>query len=416
MESNNRRVVITGMGVISCVGKTVDTFWDSISGGKSGIGILECFDSTDFDVKIAGEIKDFNAEDYGISKKEVRRLDRYLQFALAASELATQDSKLQVTDENCERFGACVSSGIGGMSTFEAQHDILMHQGPSRVSPFFIPMMIANMSSGHVSLRHNLKGPNFCIITACATGCHSIGESFHIIKRGDADVMYAGGTEASITKSAYSGFANMHAISKAQGDPKTVSRPFDLNRNGFVMSEGCGVLILEELEHALARGAKIHAEIVGFGMTADANHITNPCPDGNGAARAMKMALRCSGLQPDDIGYLNAHGTSTPLGDLAETLAIKSIFADKVNDLHISSTKSIMGHALGAAGAIESVACIMAMKTGIIPPTINYETPDPECDLNYTPNIAVKKEIKYAMNNSFGFGGQNAVLIYKKYE
>lgn len=416
MGNGKRRVVITGMGVVSCIGKDLDTFWNSLVEGKSGISMVESFDTTNFDVKIGGEIKDFNPEDYGISKKEVRRLDRYLQFALASGTLAFEDSKLQVNEENCDKIGVCVSTGIGGLATFEKQHAILLEQGPSRVSPFFIPMMIPNMSSGHISIKFGLKGPNFSVITACATGCHSIGESFRVIARGEADAMLAGGTEAAIIPTPYAGFSNMNAISANKNDPKTISRPFDAKRDGFVMSEGGAVLVLEELEHALARGAKIYAELVGFGMSADANHITNPCSDGSGAGLAMTQALKDANISPEDIGYLNAHGTSTPAGDIAETVAIKRVFGKYAYDLNVSSTKSITGHALGAAGAVESIACIMALRTGIIPPTINYEYPDPECDLNYTPNVAVKRELKYALNNSFGFGGQNAVLAYKKYE
>lgn len=416
MTNTNRRVVVTGIGVISCIGTNVDTFWNSVYEGRSGIDLISGFDTTDFSVKIAGEVKEFAPEQYDISKKEIKRLDRYNQFALAAAKEAFENSGLQLSDEDKEKTGVCVSSGIGGMWTFETQHKALLERGPSRVSPFFIPMMISNMSSGHVSLKYGLQGPNMTIVTACSTGNHSIGESYEIIKRGDADIMFAGGTEAAISPVAVAGFANMNATSKRNDEPKRASRPFDADRNGFVMAEGCGVVILEELEHAKARGAKIYAEIVGFGMSADAHHITNPCPNGEGAARAMTRALQNAGISPDSIDYLNAHGTSTPLGDKGETLAIKSVFGEKAKDLNISSTKSVMGHALGAAGALESIVCVKAIETGIVPPTINYETPDPECDLNYTPNVAVKKELKYVMNNNFGFGGQNSVTIYKKYE
>ncbi len=416
MANLGRRVVVTGIGVLSCVGKDIDTFWDSVVNGKSGIDRITQFDTTDFTVKIAGEVKDFEPEIYGMNKKDVKRIDRYNQFAIAASQKAYEDSGLSVTDENAEKIGVCVSSGIGGMWTFENQHRVLIEQGPSRVSPFFIPMMIANMCAGHVSLRLGLKGPNFTVVTACATGNHSIGEAYHVIKRGDADVMFAGGTEAAVSPVSVSGFANMNATSDNNEDPQKASRPFEASRNGFVMAEGCGVLILEELEHAKARGAHIYAEIVGFGMTADSYHITNPSPGGEGAARAMKMALEKAELEPASIDYLNAHGTSTPSGDKGETDAIKSVFGDHAYKMAISSTKSVMGHALGAAGALESIVCILALRDNIVPPTINYDTPDPECDLNYTPNTAVKRELTYAMNNNFGFGGQNAVVIYRKFQ
>lgn len=411
-----RRVVVTGIGTLSCVGKDKDTFWDSMVNGKSGIDLVTAFDTEKFTVKIGGEVKNFNPEEYDISKKDVRRLDRYLQFAIAGAKMAHDDAGLELSPEMQLRTGVCVGSGIGGMWTLENQHTVLLEQGPSRVSPFFIPMMIANMAAGHVSLRYGLKGPNFGIISACATGNHCIGEAFHIIKRGDADMMFAGGTESAISPIAFAGFANMHATSPRNDEPQKACRPFDAQRNGFVMAEGCGIFIMEELEQAKARGARIYAEVVGYGLSADAHHITNPEPGGQGAARAMKMALSHAGISPDAIDYINAHGTSTPAGDIGETLAIKSVFGERAYDIPISSSKSIMGHALGAAGALEAAATVMALQTGIIPPTINYEYPDPECDLNYVPNVAIEKDIKYAMSDSFGFGGQNAVTIFKKYE
>ncbi|MDQ7826468.1 MAG: beta-ketoacyl-ACP synthase II [Candidatus Eremiobacteraeota bacterium] len=410
-----KRVVITGIGLLSCVGNSLPAFWDAIVNGKSGIDIIKSFDVTNFDVRIGGEVRDFSPEEH-ISRKDLRKMDRYLQFAVLAAKYAIDDSKLIIDDGNREDIGVCIGSGIGGMHTLEEQHSILLDKGPDKVSPFFIPMLISNMASGHVGIRHGIKGPNLSIVTACATAAHSIGESWHIIKRGDANAMIVGGSEATISKLAFAGFANMKATSTRNDEPAKASRPFDAKRNGFVMAEGAGVFVLEEYEHARARGAHIYAELVGFGMTADAHHITNPEPEGNGAARAIKMALRKAGVKPEEIGYINAHGTSTPAGDRGETMAIKSVFGDHARKVAISSSKSVMGHALGAAGALESVVCIQALRTGILPPTINYEFPDPDCDLDYVPNVAVKREISYAVNNSFGFGGQNSVLIYKKYD
>lgn len=412
-----RRVVVTGIGVLSCVGNDKETFWNAIRQGKSGISRIEGFNTEQFSVKIAGEIKTFDPEKYGVSKKDARRMDRYLQFALAASSMAIQDSALDIGAEDLDKIGTIVGSGIGGMWTFEQQHSILIEQGPARISPFFIPMMISNMASGHIAIKYGFKGPNYSVISACATGCHSIADSYHIIKRGDADVMATGGAEAAISPAACAGFANMKATTSSFNDaPEQASRPFDAKRSGFVMSEGCGILILEEMERAKARGAHIYGEIVGCGMTADANHITNPSPGGEGGAAAMKMAIKNAGIVPEDIDYINAHGTSTPAGDKAEILGIKSVFGKYAYEIPVSSSKSIFGHNLGAAGALESAVCLLALEKGIVPPTINYEYPDPECDLNFVPNVAIKKDIKYAANNSFGFGGQNAVIIFKKYE
>lgn len=412
-----RRVVVTGISVLSCVGNDIDTFWKAVTDGKSGISHVESFDTEKYSVKIGGEVKDFVPENYGISKKDARRMDRFVQFASAGSYMAIQDSGIDFEKEDPYRTGVVIGSGIGGMHTFESQHASLIENGPDRVSPFFIPMMISNMASGNVAIRFGLKGPNYSIVSACATGCHSIADSYHIIKRGDADVMITGGSESTVTTMAVAGFENMKATASSFNDcPEKASRPFDLNRAGFVMSEGCGILILEELSHAKARNAKIYGEVVGCGMTADAYHITSTSPDGAGGAAAMKMAIKNAGISPDDIDYINAHGTSTPVGDKAETLGIKSVFGERAYDILVSSSKSVFGHNLGAAGALESIVCLLALKHGIVPPTANYETPDPECDLNYVPNVAVKKDIKYAINNSFGFGGQNAVLIFKKYE
>jgi 3-oxoacyl-[acyl-carrier-protein] synthase II len=410
-----KRVVITGIGVLSCIGNDLETYWSALVDGKSGIDLVTTFDTTGFDVRIGGEVKNFNPEEF-IHKKDVRKMDRFLHFAVAAAKLALDDSKLEVTPENAEQIGVNIGSGIGGMMTLEEQHKVLLERGPGKVSPFFIPMLISNMASGNVSIRFGLKGPNFCMVTACATGGHCIGEAGHVIARGEAKVMLAGGTEAAMTPLSFAGFGNMKATSTRNDEPQKASRPFDAKRNGFVMSEGAGVLVLEEYEHALARGAHIYAELCGLGMTADAFHITNPEPEGNGATRAMRLAIKNSGITEKDIDYVNAHGTSTPAGDRGETIAIKNVFGERAHQLLVSSSKSMMGHALGAAGALESIVCILALERGIVPPTINYEFPDPDCDLNYVPNIAVKKDIRYAINNSFGFGGVNAVLIFKKYE
>jgi 3-oxoacyl-[acyl-carrier-protein] synthase II len=410
-----KRVVITGIGVLSCLGNDRETFWEALLSGKSGIDLVTTFDTTNFDVRIGGEVKNFNPEEF-MHKKDVRKMDRFLHFAVAAAKLALEDSKLEVTPENAEQIGVNIGSGIGGMMTLEEQHKVLIERGPGKVSPFFIPMLISNMASGNVSIRFGLKGPNFCMVTACATGGHCIGEAGHVIARGEAKVMLAGGTEAAMTPLSFAGFGNMKATSTRNDEPQKASRPFDAKRNGFVMSEGAGVLVLEEYEYAKARGAHIYAELCGLGMTADAFHITNPEPEGNGATRAMRLAIKNSGITIDEIDYINAHGTSTPAGDRGETIAIKNVFGERAYQILVSSSKSMMGHALGAAGALESIVCIYALERGIVPPTINYEFPEPECDLNYVPNIAVKKDIRYAINNSFGFGGVNAVLVFKKYE
>lgn len=411
---DKRRVVITGLGILSCIGSSVDTYWDSLVHGKSGIGLITAFDTTGHDVKIGGQVKDFNAEEF-VGKKDARKMDRFLHFAVAAAKLALENSGIEVNESNAEEIGVAIGSGIGGMITLENQHKILIERGPGKVSPFFIPMLISNMASGHVGLQYGLKGPNLSIVTACATGGHCIGEAAYIIKRGEANVMLAGGTEATLTPLAFAGFANMKATSTTNDDPARASRPFDLERNGFVMSEGAGVLVLEEYEHAKRRGAHIYAELKGFGMTADAHHITNPEPEGKGATRAMRIALANSEITEEDVDYINAHGTATPAGDKAETLAIKNVFGERAYKIPISSTKSVMGHGLGAAGALESIVCILALEKGIIPPTINLEHPDPDCDLDYVPNVAIKREINCALNNSFGFGGQNAVLVFKKW-
>lgn len=413
---NDRRVVITGTGIISSVGNSVAEFWDSIVNGRSGIAPVTRFDTTRYRTRIAGEIKNFNITDY-MSEKEARRLDMFCHYAIAASDEAIRNagisSKLEGIDPT--RVGVIVGSGIGGMQTFEQQCNILYNRGPEKSSPFLIPMLIGDMASGSISMRYGAQGPNFGIVSACATACHSIGESFWIIKRGDADVMVTGGAEATVSPIGFAGFCSMRAMSERNDDPLRASRPFDAQRDGFVMSEGSGVLILEELEYAKKRGANIIAEVVGYGATADAYHITSPAPDGAGAALAIKTALGHAKLNPEDIDYINAHGTSTSLNDKFETAAIKSVFGQYAYELNVSSTKSMTGHALGAAGGIETIACALALKNGIIPPTINLENPDPECDLNYTPNRAVERKINTAVNINLGFGGHNAVLILRSF-
>lgn len=410
-----KRVVITGMGVISPVGNDLDSFWNSLITGQSGVGYITQFDTSEFPVKIAAEVKNFEPEDF-IEKKEVRRLDRFTQFAIAASKLAIMDAGLEINETNAENVGVYIGSGIGGLKTIEEQHAVLLEKGPKRISPFFIPMLISNMASGQVSIQTGAKGPNSAPVSACATGTHAIGDAYLMIERGDADVMIAGGTEATITPLAVAGFASMKALSTRNDEPTKASRPFDQDRNGFVMGEGSGVLILESLEHALKRGAKIYAEVIGYGATGDAYHLTAPAPEGEGATRAMKIAMKRAGIKPENVDYINAHGTSTDLNDKYETMAIKGAFGDHAYKLAVSSTKSVTGHLLGAAGAIEGVACALALKNGIIPPTINYETEDPDCDLDYVPNKARQCDIKIAMSNSLGFGGHNATIIFKKFE
>lgn len=409
-----RRVVVTGLGAVTPIGLDAKTSWENAIKGVSGIKELTRVNKDDFPAKVAAEINDFNPENF-MDKKEARKMDRFTQYAIAASFMAVKDAGLEITDENATRVGVWIGSGIGGMETFEQQFEIFMNKGPRRVSPFFVPMMIPDMASGQVSIALGAKGINSCTVTACATGTNSIGDAFKVIERGDADVMITGGTEAPLTNMSFAGFSAAKALS-TNPDPNTASRPFDKNRDGFVMGEGAGILVLEELEHALARGANIYAEIVGYGATGDAYHITAPAPGGEGGARAMKIALEDSGLSIEDIGYINAHGTSTPYNDKFETLAIKEVFGDHAYHLTVSSTKSMTGHLLGAAGGVEAIFTIMAIKEGMIPPTINLETPDPDCDLDYAPNKAKKKELRAAMSNSLGFGGHNATLVFKKYE
>jgi 3-oxoacyl-[acyl-carrier-protein] synthase II len=410
-----RRVVVTGLGVVSPVGNDVATFWNSLIEGKSGIRRIDRFDPSDYPCQIAGMVRDFNPEDY-IDKKEVRRMDRFTQYAVAASLQAVRDAGLEITDENAEQVGVYIGSGIGGIETLVEQTLILHERGPRRVSPFMIPMMIGDMASGQVSILLGAKGPNSSPISACATGTNSIGDAFKIIERGFADVMICGGAEAPILPIALAGFSAAKALSTSYNDtPEKASRPFDANRDGFVMGEGAGILVLEELEHAKRRNARIYAEIIGYGMSGDAYHITAPDPEGEGQARAMRMALRDAGLKPEEVDYINAHGTSTPLNEKFETMSVKKAFGEHAYKLAISSTKSMTGHLLGAAGGVEAIATVKTIENGIIPPTINYETPDPDCDLDYVPNVARKADVQVAMSNSFGFGGHNASIIFKKY-
>lgn len=409
-----RRVVVTGVGAVTPLGNDVETTWKGILEGKSGIGPLTRLNPDEYSAKVAAEVKDFNPENF-VEKKDARKMDRFTQYAVAGALMAVKDSNLTIDETNSHRVGVWIGSGIGGMETFENQFEIFLKRGYRRVSPFFVPMMIPDMATGQVSITLGARGFNNCSVTACATGTNSIGDAFKVIQRGDADVMVTGGTEAPITKMAVAGFCANTALS-TNPDPQTASRPFDKNRDGFVIGEGAGIVVLEELEHALARGAKIYAEIVGYGATGDAYHITAPAPGGEGGARAMKMAINDAGLKPEDIEYINAHGTSTDYNDKFETLAVKEVFGEHAYKLAMSSTKSMTGHLLGAAGGVEAIFSVLALKEGILPPTMNYETPDPECDLDYIVNKARPKEIKAAMSNSLGFGGHNATIIFKKYE
>lgn len=409
-----KRVVITGLGAITPIGIGKENFWNSLLEGKSGIGYITKFDAENHDAKIAAEVKDFNPTDF-LDKKEAKRMDRMAQFAVVGAKLALEDGEINLDSLNRDRIGAIIGSGIGGIDTLENEVIKYTEKGPSRVSPLFIPMMIANMAAGQVSMNFGLKGASMTITTACASATHAIGESFRMIKYGTHDMVVTGGTEASITPVAVAGFCSMKALSTNNDDPSKACRPFDKNRDGFIMGEGSGILVLEELEHALKRGAKIYAEVVGYGATSDAFHITQPDPEARGASNAMRIALEEGNVNPEDIGYINAHGTSTYFNDKLETLAIKTVFKEHAYKINISSTKSMTGHLLGAAGGIEAIATAMALKEGKVPPTINYETPDEECDLNYTPNKFVERDITYAMSNSLGFGGHNGSILLKKY-
>ena len=411
---STRRVVVTGLGTLSPVGNTVDEFWSALLQGRSGLGQITKFDTTGYPTRIAGEVRNFDPLNF-VDKKEARRLDPYLQYAIASSALAVQDAAIDTGKVDGTRFGVLIGSGIGGITTLLESHRNLLEKGPDRVSPFFIPMLIANMASGLVSMRFGAKGPNSAVVTACATGNHAIGDSFKIIQRNDADVMIAGGSEAIIVPLTIAGFCSMKAMSTRNDEPTKAMRPFDATRDGFVAGEGAGILVLESLEHALARDARIYAEIVGYGMTGDAHHMTAPDPEGDGAARAMAAAVRDAGLDVGAVGYINAHGTSTQYNDKFETIAIKRVFGEHARRLAVSSTKSMTGHLLGAAGGVEAIATVMALHHGILPPTINYETPDPDCDLDYVPNQARKQDVEVALSNAFGFGGTNATLAFRAY-
>ena len=409
-----RRVVITGVGAVTPVGNTAEEFWAALIQGKSGIGPITRFDATPLPTRIAGELKGFDPLRY-MDKKDDRKFDPFLKYAIACAAMAVEDAGLNVERVDRTRFGVLVGSGIGGISTLLESHKILLEKGPDRVSPFFIPMLIVNMASGLISMRFGAKGPNSSIVTACATGNHAIGDAMKIIQRNDADVMIAGGSEAIILPLTFAGFCQMKAMSTRNDDPGRASRPFDATRDGFVCGEGGGLLVLESLEHALGRDARIYAEVVGYGMTGDAHHMTAPDPEADGAARAMSLAMKDAEVDPSTVGYINAHGTSTPYNDKSETMAIKRVFGDHAHKLAVSSTKSMTGHLLGAAGGIEAIATALAIHHGILPPTINYETPDPECDLDYVPNLARKQDVEIALSNAFGFGGTNATIVLRKY-
>jgi 3-oxoacyl-[acyl-carrier-protein] synthase II len=408
----DRRVVITGLGVLTPVGNDIQTFWSNLKNGVSGIRTIDTFDTTRYDTKIGGEVRGFDPKPFFKNPKDIRRTDRFSQLAVGAASMALQNSGIDVANlERRDRFGVLVSSGIGGLKTLQDQLRILLTKGPSRNSPFTIPMLLSNMASGLISMEFDLRGPNMCIVTACATSNNAIGESWRIIKFGDADVFLAGGSEASIVEIGLAGFSAMKALSKRNDEPERASRPFDRDRDGFVVSEGAGIVVVEELEHAKARGANIYCELIGYGVSGDAYHMTAPPPDGEGAARAMQLALDHARLSPDQVDYINAHATSTDIGDICETRAIKRVFGDYAYKVAISSTKSMTGHLLGGAGGIEMAACALAIRDSVIPPTINLENPDKECDLDYTPNVAREKKVRVALNNSFGFGGHNATLV-----
>ncbi len=409
-----RRVVVTGLAVISPIGNTKEEFWKSLRESKGGVGLLSAFDAKDFSSKLAAEVKDFDPSQH-FNSKEIRRMDRFVQFAVVTSKQAVQDAGIELDKENVDKIGVLVGSGIGGLHTIEAQHKILLENGPSRVSPFLIPMLIVNMAPGQIAINLGVRGPNSCVATACASGNHAIGDAFRVIQHGDADVMIAGGTEGCIAPLGFGGFCMMKALSTRNDEPERASRPFDKERDGFVMGEGAGIVILEELERAKKRSANIYAEVVGYGLTGDAYHMTAPRPDGKGASSAMKMALSDAELNIEDIDYINAHGTSTQLNDKIETLAINEVFGEHAKKLAVSSTKSMTGHLLGAAGGVECVASSLAIKESVIPPTINYEYPDPDCNLDYVPNHARERKVKALLSNSLGFGGHNAVLALKSF-
>ncbi len=411
---SRRRVVVTGLGAVTPLGNTTEEFWEAVQSGRSGIGPITKFDATGYPTRIAGEVRGFDPLKF-VDKKDARRLDPYLQYAMAGAVMAVEDAALDVSTVDGARFGVLVGSGIGGITTLLDTHKILLAKGPDRVSPFFIPMLIINMASGLISIRFGARGPNSSVVTACATGNHAIGDAARLIQRGDADVMIAGGAEAMIVDLTFAGFCAMKAMSTRNDEPARASRPFDADRDGFVCGEGAGLMVLESLEHARARDARIYAEVTGYGMTGDAHHMTAPDPEGDGAARAMAAALHDAGIAPTAVQYINAHGTSTPYNDKFETLAIKRVFGAHARRLAVSSTKSMTGHLLGAAGGIEAIATVLALHHGILPPTINYDTPDPDCDLDYVPNQVRKQPIDVALSNAFGFGGTNATLAFRRY-
>jgi 3-oxoacyl-[acyl-carrier-protein] synthase II len=413
-DSGKTRVVVTGLGAVTPVGNSVPEYWRAVCEGQSGVGPITRFDPKRLDSRIAGEVKGFEPLRV-IEKKELKKLDLFIQYALVAGVEAVEDAKIDFAQFDPTRGGALIGSGIGGILSVLEWHRVLLEKGPSRISPFFVPSLIVNMAAGQLSMRYKLKGPNSSVVTACATGNHAIGDAFRIIQRGDADLMVAGGSEAIIDELPLGGFAQMKALSTRNDEPTRASRPFDADRDGFVAGEGAGIVVLESAEHAQRRGARIYAEIVGYGMTADAYHMTAPDPEGDGAMRAMQGALRDGGLRPEDVGYINAHGTSTPYNDKTETLAIKQVFGEHARKLAVSSTKSMIGHLLGAAGGVEAVVTVLALRHGLLPPTINYETPDPECDLDYVPNAARKAEVEVAISNGFGFGGTNATLAFRRW-
>jgi 3-oxoacyl-[acyl-carrier-protein] synthase II len=410
------RVVVTGLGVISAVGNDVPTFWKSMKEGKSGIGPITSFDPAKFDSRIAGEVKGFDPQAAGLTFKEIKRMDKFAQYAVVCAKQAIVDAGLDMAKENRERIGVLIGSGIGSLYTIEEEHKIYLNKGPNRMSPFLIPMLIVNEAAGQVGIVFNLKGPNSCVATACASGSHAIGDAFRILQRGDADVMISGGTESCIVPTGVGGFCALKALSHRNSDPQHASRPFDRERDGFIIAEGCGLVVMETLEHAKKRGAHIYAEMAGYGMTCDAYHITAPDPEGDGAMRAIKLAMQDAKVNPQDVDYINAHGTSTKLNDKIETLAIKKALGEHAKKVMVSSTKSMTGHLLGAAGGVEFVVCCLAIKEGIVPPTINYEFPDPDCDLDYVPNTARTASVDVCISNSLGFGGHNATLAVRKFK
>jgi 3-oxoacyl-[acyl-carrier-protein] synthase II len=409
-----RRVVVTGVGMVSPLGTGVRNNWEAACAGRSGIGPITKFDAADFPSQIAGEVKDFNPEDF-MDKQQIRRFDVFIHYAVASARMAMEDSGLKIDEANAHKVGCITGSGLGGLTMLEHYHSVLLEKGPRKISPFFIPGIIANMAPGQIAIEFGAKGPNLSIETACAASAHAVGEAFRFVREGIADAMITGGAEAVVTPLALGGFCSMRALSTRNNEPQKASRPFDLNRDGFVMGEGAGILVLEALEQAIKRGAKIYAEVVGYGLSGDAYHVSAPDPEGEGAISCMKMALDYAGLKPEDVDYINAHGTSTKLNDASECKAIKAVFGDHARKLAVSSTKSMTGHLLGGAGGVEAIFTVLALKHGLIPPTINYETVDPDCDLDFVPNVARKAEIRAAMSNSFGFGGTNATLLFKPF-